>query len=467
MKSSSNALGAGCLILFALPFAATGTVALVGCVRAMRNGTGIEGMIVLGLFGLVFSLVGYGLIFGALVGRKRVQRVDALRAVHPEQPWMWNEEWASRRISDSSRAGTMFLWLFTILWNGISAPLFFLIPREVGKENYVALVGLLFPLVGMILIVAAVRGTLRALRFRRSTLILDHLPVPLGGMLRGRVEVPYEPLADASSIIVRLTAISRTRSGKSTHESIVCQEDREVAHGSVSRTPDGVSIPISIDVPAGGSETRTDGNPQLRWRLTVDAEVPGIDYSATFDVPVFVSEAPQLRTHAPSLPPAEPREPADYTSKQTVEGRELYFRRFRARGMAAGVLLVTLAWSVIVGVLFVVEAPLFFSAVFGLFEVLFVWITLDLFFGTSTVILEREKVVLRRRLLGTRETSLRRDEIASAEAKIGAQGGGRPYYEVEVRTAAGKKLSAARYIRSKREAAWVAAQIRGALDSRP
>lgn len=464
---SSNTVGVGCLILFALPFAAGGTAALVGCVRAFQSGSNTEAVIVLGLFGLVFSLVGYGLIVAALVGGKRGQRAAERRAAHPEQPWMWNEEWASRRISDSSRAGTLFLWIFAILWNGISAPLFFLIPREMDKENYVALVGLLFPLVGVILIVAAVRGTLRALRFRRSMLVLDHLPVPLGGTLRGRVEVPYEPLADASSIIVRLTAISRTRSGKSTHESIVCQEDREVAHGSVSRMPDGVSIPISIDVPAEGGETRSEGSPQMLWRLTVDAEVPGIDYSATFDVPVFVTEAPQLRTHAPSLPPAEPREPADFTSKQTVDGRELYFRRFRARGMAAGVLFLTIAWSVIVGVLFVVEAPLFFSAVFGLFEVLLVWATLDLFFGSSTVILGRETVVLRRRLFGTRETSLRRDEIASAEAKIGAQGGGRPYYEVEVRTNAGKKLSAARYIRSKREAQWVAAQIRGAIDSRP
>lgn len=465
MKSTSSNLGAGCLILFGLPFAVIGTGVLIAFGRGLMRGG--EMPVVLGIVGLVFSLAGYGLIFGSLAGRRRARREDELRARHPGQPWMWNEEWANRRVSDSNRGNTLFLWVLTIFWNAVSWPVLLVLPRELENGNWVVLVAAIFPVAGAILFGGAIRATLRALRFRRSALVLDRVPVPLGGTLRGRVEVPYEPLADASSIVVRLTAVKRVRSGKSTQESIVFQEEMEVPRGAVSRMPDRVAIAVAVDVPHDGEETDTDGNAQSHWRLTVDAEVPGIDYSASFDVPVFRTElAPQLRPERVHAPPPEPREPADFVTNQTVNGRELYFGRFRARGTAVGMLLITLAWLVVVAVLFAVEAPLLFLVVFSLFGLLMIWGTLDLFLGSSTIVLGSDKVVVRQRLFGTKEKVIRRGEIASAVAKIGAQSGGRPYYEVEVRTAAGKKIGAAKYIRSKREAEWVAAQIRGAVDSR-
>jgi hypothetical protein len=466
MKSTSSNLGAGCLILFALPFAGIGTVALLGFARALMGGMAPAAIAVQGIVGLVFSLFGYGTIVGALTGRKRMQREEGRRAAHPGQPWMWREDWAGRRVLDSSGTGTAFLWVFAILWNAISWPVAFLVPRELEKENYVVLVAAIFPVAGVIILVAAIRGTMRAMRFRRSALVLDHVPVPLGGTLRGRVEVPYEPLAEASSIIVRLTALNRVRSGKSTIESIAFQEELEVARGAVSRMPERVSIPVTIDVPHDLPETEREGSAQTHWRLTVDAEVPGIDYSATFDVPVYRTEVTgQVRPERVHAPPPEPREPVDFVARQTVDGRELYFGRFRARGMAIGTLFLTLIWTVVTAVLFVVDAPFIFPIVFGFFNVLLFMVVLELFFGSTVLVLGRERVVVRHSLFRTKETVLRRDEIASAAAKIAAQGGGRPYYEIEVRTAGGKKISAAKYIRSKREAEWVAAQIRGAIDS--
>jgi hypothetical protein len=464
MSSPSNHnLGAGCLIVFAIPFAAIGTGALVSFARGLVRGG--EMPVVLGIVGMVFSLVGYGMIVGALMGRKRGQREDELRARHPGQPWLWKEEWASRRIHDSNRTNTVFLWVLAVFWNAVSWPVLLVLPRELEQQNWVVLVAAIFPVAGVILIGGAIRATMRAMRFNRSTLVLDQVPVSIGGMLRGHVEVPYEPLAEASSIIVRLTAINRVRSGKSTTESIAVQEEREVLRGSVSRMPDGVSIPIAIDVPYDGPETQTEGNAQSRWRLTVDAEVPGIDYSASFDVPVFRTELSMARADAPSLPPPEPRAPVDYVTKQTLAGRELYFGRFRARGMAVFMFFFSLLWTAIVGVLFVVDAPIIITLVFAFFDVLIVGIALDMFFGSTTVLLGRDKVVVRHTLFRTKETVLRRDEIASAKATMGSQAGGRPYYDVEVRTAGGKKVHAGRYIRSKREAEWVASQIRGAMDS--
>jgi hypothetical protein len=463
MKSTAHNFGAGCLILFALPFVVMGTGAAVAFMRGLARGG--EMRVVLGIVGMVFAAIGVALIAAALTGRKRALRIDELRAQHPGQPWMWNEEWASRRIGDSNRTNTAVLWVFALLWNAVSWPVLVVLPKELTNENYVVLVALIFPVAGLILIGGAIRATMRVMRFQRSALVLDHVPVPLGGSLRGRVEVPYEPLAEAA-IVVRLTAVNRVRSGKSTHESIVFQEEIEIARGAVSRMPDRVSIPIEIDVPHDLPATQTEGRSQSLWRLTVDAELPGIDYNASFDVPVFRTELTTQSSPAKArLAPPEPREPADFVSKHTARGRELYFGRFRARGLAMGMLFITLCWTVVLAVLAVTGTPRFLLVIFGLLDLLMIWSTLDLFLANSTIVLDGDNVIVRRSRFLTSEKVIRRNEIASAVAKIGARSGGRPYYEIEVRTAAGKKVSAASHIRSKREAEWVASQIHGAADS--
>jgi hypothetical protein len=292
-------LGAGCLILFALPFAAIGTGALVAFVRGLvRSG---ELPVVLGIIGLVFALAGYGLGVFALIARRHALQTDELSELYPGQPWMWNEDWASRRVRDSNRTNAAVLWVIAIFCNAVSWPVLLVLPKELRNENYVVLVAAIFPVAGVILIGGAILRTIRAMRFQHSVLVLDHVPVPPGGTLRGHVEVSYEPLAEARSIIVRLTAVNRVRSGKSAIESIVFQEESEIARGSVSRMPNGVSIPIAFDVPHDVAESRTEGNSQLHWRLTVDAEVPGVDYGASFDVPVFGTPSP-AEVHRESFP---------------------------------------------------------------------------------------------------------------------------------------------------------------------
>lgn len=468
MKSASSKAGAGCLILFALPFAAVGTFTLIGAVRSFLAGAEPQQTFFLACFGIAFGLAGFGLIFAALWGSKKAERDEALRARHPGEPWLHNEEWKSRRIGDDSRGGMIALWLFGILWNAIASPVLLFFPREWEKGNYAILIGLIFPLIGVCLIVAAVRATLRALRFHRSTFVLDTLPAPVGGMLRGRVEVPYAPLAQADSIVVRLSAVRRRRSGKSTTDSILWQNDEELARGAIARMPDRVSIPVAIAIPAGLPQSDDDGDEKMIWRLSVDAEVPGVDYHASFVVPVFdTGVAASPHPPVPHTPPPEPREPESFVAKTAANGRELAFPPFRARALAVTTFVIAAVWVAAVTLLFLAaEVPGWVAVVFGLFAVPIALMSLDLFFGSSTILLGGGQVVLRRRFFGVREHVLRRGDIAAAEARISTQTGNRPYYDVEVRTREGKKLTAAKYIRSKREAEWVAAQIRGAVDSR-
>ena len=62
-----------------------------------------------------------------------------------------------------------------------------------------------------------------------------------------------------------------------------------------------------------------------------------------------------------------------------------------------------------------------------------------------------------------RERTLRAAEVTDVTTKIGAQGGNATYYDVILVTTAGKRVTAGRGIRDKREAEWLAATIKGAV----
>ena len=71
---------------------------------------------------LAFGGVGFGGILAVVRGRSAVEEALAREARHPEAPWLWREDWAARRITDSSMAEMGAAWAFAILWNLISIP---------------------------------------------------------------------------------------------------------------------------------------------------------------------------------------------------------------------------------------------------------------------------------------------------------------------------------------------------------
>jgi hypothetical protein len=415
---------------------------------------------------VAFGFAGFGLMATALWGRKRVYTDDDLRKRNPDQPWMWNAEWVSRRISDQSRAGTFLLWGFALLWNAIASPVALLfVPDAIRHGNPLGYAALLFPLVGLAMLLNAARLTLRGLRFRESKLLLDTMPVPIGGTLRGTVEVPHA-LTSVSAVMIRLTALQRRTSGNTTTSTIACHEERELEPGLLRHTADSTIIPIEIPVPADAPATdTTDEKENVFWRLSVDAEVPGIAYSATFDVPVFKTAFSDFRPHGAPAPMSAPIDPTSFVERHTPEGRELHFPRFRAPARAFVSLLFTAVWLGAIAFMVTIREPfaipIVIPIVFGLIAIPLIFSTLELFFESRTILLGPHDVTVRRRLLSKTETVIPYGDIASAKAVTGAATtGARPYYRVDIETTAGKRIKAAKNIHSKREAEWVASRIK-------
>lgn len=221
----------GCLVLFLLPFASVGIFTAIQAVRsAVAHDWGQAGFF--SIFALTFGGVGIGGIIAAFKGKKRLDAQEALRAAHADTPWLWRPDWAAGRADDATRQTAWFALGFAAFWNLISFPsAFFAVREAVGNGNRAALLVLLFPVIGVGLLVWAVRSTLRLRRYGVSRFDLSTLPGVVGHSLAGTVRVS-EALRPDGGFCVTLCCLRRYETGsgddRSTSETIFWQEERRI-----------------------------------------------------------------------------------------------------------------------------------------------------------------------------------------------------------------------------------------------
>lgn len=142
-------------------------------------------------------------------------------------------------------------WLFAGVWNLISAAMPFIAYREVvDKGNYAGLLALVFPLVGIGLLVWAIRRTREWRRFGPAPVSLDPFPGSIGGHVGGTIDlaVPFDPAA-------------------------------------------------RFDVPEGLDESDAvkKNDRHHLWRLNLSAELPGADLDRDYEIPVYATAAASRR----------------------------------------------------------------------------------------------------------------------------------------------------------------------------
>lgn len=459
-------MGFGCLVLFLLPFCVIGLGALVVSLGAMVRGAWAEAGFA-AIFALTFGGAGFGMLIAAWYGRKATARSAALREANPERPWLWREDWARGMVRDSSRGTMIAAWVFAGFWNLISIPAaYFAVRTALDEKNYAVLFALIFPLIGLGLLTWALRATTRYLKFGISILELTTRPGIINGKLAGVIRIPGL-LLPPEGFRVALRSIHRrtTGSGKSrsTSETILWQEE-----GSFhpARQADGTVIPVGFAIPADARATDgSDSDNCYLWRLQVTGEVPGVDYSAQFEVPVFSTElgettGPDIQVLTPApLDLTHYRQPVDSRIQVEVNrrGTEIVFPP--ARNPAAGIFTTVffLGWSGAIYAMLRLGAPMLFPIIFGLFDLLLFYGVLAHWLGRSTVVGDTGVLTVDRRILGYGgERRIEGDTITSIEAVIGMQMGSTPYYDIKVTRTDGRPVTLGGGIRDKREAQWIA-----------
>ncbi len=482
-KGGGNAaLGMGCLLLFSLPFIAVGLFTMVNGVRLLLKGMMIPGATMTG-FGLVFAGAGFGVAWLGIRSKQNADAEAAKRAMAPDSPWLWREDWAAQKVQ-AAAGGGQYLWGFAALWNGIAwTAMLAGAPKLWREQNPAGFFLLLFPLVGIGLIAAAIYLSRRARKFGRASFQLETLPYQLGRPLLGRLSVPRGE-AMTAPVLVRLKNINRytTGSGKNqnTHEDILWEDELTIGPESFASGYNGLEIAVEFQLPAeGSSSTDNLSGDRILWRLEASSEVPGVNFGANFELPVFGSAPGAAQTGSAPVPggkwriaggalgnaavPLHPREqpPARLSLRVSDEGGAFTIRFPAAQfpGAAFGISLITLIFCGAAALLWWKGVwPV--AVIFSLVDLLLIYFSLDQWLGVARVSAWPGEIRWARGwLICGREKRMAAGDITRLQGGIGMTSGSTSYYNLALITRAGKKITIGRLMRRKEELDWIATRI--------
>jgi len=281
----------------------------------------------LSLFGLVF--VGAGLLarrmFATPAGKKAVvlsqeqatvpggtrasvrfvhvdedasdEEVAALRRQWLRERWQSRPDWASGDIEDQDRRQSGL--------HGVTLAVMCVVTLAA------AAVGVLWSEVGWMLAFATgisagvlgfqwLRGAARRRKFGDARFLMSPCPAVLGGTLAGRVLTGVPQTQDvADGFRLRLRCVHRYErserepgGGAGTRRSrrrvdVLWEQERTAAGRPSAKRIMALEVPVAFDLPHGQPPSSVDSGDGMAWELAISANIPGLDYGARFEVPVF------------------------------------------------------------------------------------------------------------------------------------------------------------------------------------
>jgi hypothetical protein len=223
--------------------------------------------------------------------------IEKLQKQWAETPWIQRKDWAEGKVVQEGAQNLGILIGFTILWNLISGGITafaFVSEWDTGDVPWFMLI---FPIIGLILIIITFRTWIRRRKFGISIMKLDTLPAYLGDKLRASIETGVSALDDpARKFQVKVLCAERkssrdSKGKKRVSESEIWSNEQEV-YGQYSNSEDTLNVTIYFSVPEDLPPTELiPPDDRILWRINITSKVPGIDYAAQFEIPVFPYQA--------------------------------------------------------------------------------------------------------------------------------------------------------------------------------
>src|SRR5208337_2812095 len=441
------------------------------------------------LFGGFFALIGGGIIFAGNYGTRKLKEQAAAEVTNPRSPWLWRKDWAASRAESKNRNRAFGLWAAAIFANGILLTLAFTtLPQLWRTSDPKIFLVLAFCMVGVFLAGGAIRASIRRKRFGQTYFEFASLPFSPGRTLKGTIHLRFNTEArhgiDLSLSCVR-QVVTGAGKNRSTFESVLWQADTNVPRELLMPGPMGdAAIPVEFSVPSDAYESNHDDlNDQVLWLLHAQADVPGVNFSDDFEVPVFrLTPSSSLASasdpasvflsngQAPTAPPAFQSDSTDVPAPSNPKvvfsigmdgSAEFYFRAFRNPSQVLTLICFAAVWTGIVYFLEHSKAPMFFTVVFGLAELFLIYGVIHFTLISFRIRAGNGKIVVRRSLLGigsSREYPF--SEITQILPVTSAQQpGSKASYSLRLLTRDGRKVKLADMIDNRQEARWVAAQL--------
>ncbi len=244
------------------------------------------------LFPILFGGIGFGIMAFTVVGGRSIKKEEKFKKENPDREWQAVKKWQSNRLECNNKGMMWFTVFFATFWCLVSSPIIFIVPEEViDKQNYAALLGLIFPLVGIGLAIWAVRSITRWRKFGRSVFIMEPFPAHPGGIVSGTLELQTPLQTDELTVTLSCIRKVTTGSGKnrSTREHFLWQDDQTITIAPGQKRYE-FGFRINSDARLSDDSNSSD---VLLWRIDCSARVPGVDFGASFEVPVIAGQPDQ------------------------------------------------------------------------------------------------------------------------------------------------------------------------------
>jgi hypothetical protein len=302
---SKVAIGGGCAVLFGLPFFGVGLFLLVVAFGGIptKAGGGDPPLLLLLLVAIVFGGPGLFLIGHGVGMLRKKWRWKASRKDHPGEPWTWDHQWDQAGASHGGAAETLGGFVVVLFLTAFMAPFNYVFLWMEFTPIAVLVIGI-FDLITLVAWGAFLYSVVQRLKYGTSRFLFSTFPFFLGESVEGRL-VDTPRFQGAAKFAVALRCVEQAFESHGRSNAVVCyslfEDARSFEPGSLDfgggeparffqlfrKVDAGATLDLSFSLPADCPATTLSAAPPRYWELEVKAETAGVDYTATFLLPVY------------------------------------------------------------------------------------------------------------------------------------------------------------------------------------
>ena len=493
LVTKPSKLGPVFLSAFGLPFLGMGLFAAYSFLNAANQP--LPARIGAAIFASVFAIIGGGLIFGSLYGYSLQKEQARRESANPASPWLWRQDWAASRVESKNKSSVIGWWIGAVLANMLFLPMSLgSISKGLSTQDPTYIVPAALGLMGLLMLFGAIRATIRFERFGKTYFEMASLPFSPGSRLVGAIHIHLDENV-RHGVELKLwctrTVVTGSGNGRSVHKMPLWEESKNIPPTSLAHGPLDTIIAVEFTIPPDAPQTDHD-NPddQIQWSLKVNADVPGVNYSDEFELPVFrKAQSPEAPASAFTSASAwQANSPFEMSSSQTAtpletsaevpeperhrvavtdspRGLEFYFRA--GRNFFRALLCVVLAASC--GALLYAmlhmdkRQPIFALVIVGLLTFFLTLASIHSALTSTRIVVGNGVISWRHSVFGigrTHQTQIAEvSSILAVTSVSQASSSGSTLYALRLQTNTGKNYTLVDDIESREEARWIVSEI--------
>lgn len=251
---------------------------------------------IVGFTGGIFLVAGLMLLTSGIKSAWVAIHRKRLREMYPRESWRLDHVWSQEGTADSS---------VVTGWKTLSTALFFslfMVPfnywaffSEHGNF-FVTAITSLFDLIIFAVFCGGFYQIWRGIKYGACCLRWEQFPYFLGDTFKARFS-SGRPIGQFNSMTITLRCIVNVEevrgSGDDQSRQVICYQHYcdTIEFNQAGMTECWGEVPVTFVLPQGDYGTSFDGKQPRYWELEINADTPGIDFHATFLVPVFSAQS--------------------------------------------------------------------------------------------------------------------------------------------------------------------------------